>query len=238
MPKIIIYDFDGTLTPNPVADLEILEKCGYEKPTCNFEYINKVTKKIKDENMNIYEATYKTYIETVKNSNYKLINENIALGADKFKYNKGFFEFLDYTNNKNVKNYIVSSSLKVLLDNTKVASLFEDIYATTFKYDDNIVTDIDYLLTDVEKVNVIKEILSLNNLDNCNDVIYIGDGLTDYPAMEYVTKNGGHAIYIYYDEFDKNLEIMKDKGIVSIFSDADYTKDGLIYSSINKIFNF
>ena len=42
MNKIIIYDFDGTLTPNPVADLEILEKCSYKKPTSNFEYINKV----------------------------------------------------------------------------------------------------------------------------------------------------------------------------------------------------
>ena len=28
MKKIIIYDFDGTLTPYPMPKLEILEKCG------------------------------------------------------------------------------------------------------------------------------------------------------------------------------------------------------------------
>jgi len=237
MTKIIIYDFDGTLTPNPVADFEILEKCGYNKPTKNVEYINKVNKKIDEDNMNIYEAVYTTFLETIKDANIEVSNENISLGANNFEYNEGVLEFLDYTKSNNIKNYIVSSSLKVLLDKTEVAPFFDEIYATTFKYNDkDEAYAIDYLLTDVEKVNVIKKILKANNLNNCNNVIYIGDGLTDYYAMEYVRKNGGDTIYICYDKNDKNIDIMKRKNVVSLFSDANYSKESKIYKYINNLF--
>ena len=39
MNKIIIYDFDGTLTPLPITDFKILEKCGYVGGGNNIEVI-------------------------------------------------------------------------------------------------------------------------------------------------------------------------------------------------------
>lgn len=235
--KIIIYDFDGTLTPVSTPNFEILECIGIKNPTSNKIYIDMINKKIDEDNMNLYEAIYNTYLEVIKDSNVKLTNDNISMGSNNFEYNKGVVEFLEYTKKVGIKNYIVSSSIKVLLDETKVASYFEDIYATTFNYDDNKeAISIDYLLTDREKVEVIKNILKDNNLDNCNNIIYVGDGLTDYYAMEYVEKNGGKSIYIYYDKLDKNMEVMKNKNVVSLYSQADFSKNSEIYNYINKIF--
>ena len=37
---IIIYDFDGTLTPYPVPKFEILEKCGAKGDGFNQFYLN------------------------------------------------------------------------------------------------------------------------------------------------------------------------------------------------------
>lgn len=235
--NIIIYDFDGTLTPVPTPNFEILEYVGIKNPTSNKVYIDMINKKIDEDNMNLYEAIYNTYLEVIKDANVKLTNDNISMGSNNFEYNNGVVEFLEYTKKVGIKNYIVSSSIKVLLDETKVASYFEDIYATTFNYDDNKeAISIDYLLTDRKKVEVIKKILKDNNLDNCNNIIYIGDGLTDYYAMEYVEKNGGKSIYIYYDKLDKNMEVMKNKNVVSLYTQADFRKNSEIYNYINKIF--
>ena len=45
-------------------------------------------------------------------------------------------------------------------------------------------------MSDKNKVIAIKEILQKNGIDNedCSNIIYIGDGFTDYYAMDFVKK--------------------------------------------------
>ena len=53
---IIIYDFDGTLTPYSLPQYEIIKKCGYNEE----KLINRVAEELTN-SKGLYEAYYKCY---------------------------------------------------------------------------------------------------------------------------------------------------------------------------------
>jgi len=217
MSKIIIYDFDGTLTPYPITDFKILEKCGYIGGGNNKDLKEIVKDKMDKNKINVYQAFYQTIFEILKYNNYELKDEIVSFGSEEIIYNNGVYDYLNNIENK-VENYIVSSGMKIFLEKTTISKFFNNIYATTFKYDENdIIIDIDYLMTDEKKVDVIKEIVKDRSY---KDVIYIGDGLTDLKAMDYVKKNGGISIYL----IENNNDI-KDNNSVSYYFLKDYSKN-------------
>lgn len=233
--KIVIYDFDGTLTPNPVTKFEILEKCGYNGGVNNLELVENFQNRYKKETDNFYEAIYKTFIEMVNKTSYKMIDSNICLGADRMEFNPGVMEFFESVKNDDVFNYILSSGLKSIIQKTKVAKFFDEIYGTTFMYDkDGVAYDIDCLIDDQAKAFYIEKIVKDNKKNNCSDVMYIGDGLTDYYAMEYVKNNGGTTIFVYYDEDSYDLLKARESGVVSYFFKADYSSNGELSEFIRK----
>ena len=116
--KIIIYDFDGTLTPYPVPRFEILEKCGIN------DFYMQVKNKAITKNIDLYQALYETYFEIVKNAGFELNDENLCLGYNKVTYNNGVHIFLNNLQKNGIKNYLLSSGLKVFLDKVEVADFF------------------------------------------------------------------------------------------------------------------
>lgn len=237
MKKIIIYDFDGTLTPYPVPRFEILEKCGIKGEGVNDFYAQVKTKAI-TKNIDLYQALYETYFETIQNAGFQLIDSNLCLGYDNVTYNKGVYEFLSDLQKNGIKNYLLSSGLKVFLDKVEVANFFSKIYATTFNYNENNeVSSIKYLMSDKNKVEVIRKIISDNNYaqDDCSDIIYIGDGLTDAFAMEYVKKNNGITIFVYYDENSKEMKMIQEKDVVTFYALADFSPNGKLDNYVKKL---
>ena len=224
--KIIIYDFDGTLTPYSVTRFEILEKCGYKGGTDNPELVDSFKDKFMKENANFYDAVYRTFIEKVNCTSYKMTADSISMGAEDMEFNVGVDEFFEWIKDSNISNYILSSGVKTMIEKTKIAKYFDEIYATTFKFDEfGIARDIDCLIDDEAKSLYIEKIMKDNNRDDCRDIIYIGDGLTDYYAMEYVKNNGGTTIFVYQDENSEDVLKAKESDVVSFFFLADYSND-------------
>ena len=205
----IIYDFDGTLTPYPIPKYKILEKCGIQEKDY-YSLIKEIKNQALLDDNNMFEMFYTSFLEILKTHKVKINNQNLSYGADNLEYNKGLLEFLEYTANNQIENYIVSSGIKVYLEKTKIAKYFKEIYGTTFK-DENI----DYLMTDDDKVGIIKSICN----DNCTDTIYIGDGLTDCKAFQYVYNHGGKTIYINH-KHDFN---MSHGSYISYVANPDYS---------------
>lgn len=237
--KIVIYDFDGTLTPYPVPRFEILEKCGISGKGIDEFYVN-VRNKAVIEKKDLYQALYETYFEIIKDAGFDLVDSNLCLGSNNVTYNNGVHEFLGYLQKSGIKNYLLSSGLKVFLDKVDVADYFSGIYATRFKYNENNeVSGISYLMSDKNKVDAIKEILLENNYDtdDCTDIIYIGDGLTDIYAMEYVRRNNGTTIFVYYDENSKEIKLIKEKDVVSFYALADFTLSSSLSGYVKKLCN-
>lgn len=151
---------------------------------------------------------------------------------------KGVGEFFNNLDKNKVKNYLLSSGVKVFLDKLEIAGFFRKIYATTFNYDQHgEIVSIDYLMSDKNKVEAIKDIIKDNGFekDDCSNIIYIGDGFTDLYAMEYVKKNNGTTIFVYQQNDIKAMHSIKEKEIVSLYTLADYSQNSELSQYISNI---
>lgn len=238
MKKIIIYDFDGTLTPYSLPKFEILEKSGMIDGAYNPRFLELSQKKAKDQNIDLYKAIYYIYFETIKNAGFKLTDENFYLGYDSVEYNNGVIEFLNMVCQNDISNYLLSSGLKVFLEKVSISSYFKEIYATIFTYDQNDEANgFEFLMSDKNKVIAIKEILKKNEIDNedCSSIIYIGDGFTDYYAMKYIKEHGGTSIFVYKDLNSKDMLSIKKENIVDFFTKADFSQNSKLCNYIKKL---
>lgn len=238
--NIIIYDFDGTLTPYKLPKFEILEKCGLEGGATNPEFFKMVNEKVQTEGIDLYVALYEIYFNIIKDANLKLTYSNLCLGSDRVIYNKGVLGFLEFLNSYNIRNYLLSTGLKIYLENTSVSKYFLEIYATTFNYDsNNEVSNIKYLMSDKNKVDAIKDIIKNNgNMDDdCSNVIYIGDGFSDYYAMKYVKDNGGTSIFVHNGKDKQDLMRLEDMDVISFSALADFSSNSKLTNYVKKLCN-
>ena len=218
---IIIYDFDGTLTPYSLPQYEIIKKCGYNEE----KLINRVAEELTN-SKGLYEAYYKCYTEILLENNILLTKENVCLGADKVKFNNGVIEyFKNFQSRKTgVKHYIVTSGIKDYVDKTVIRKFVDGVYGVTFNEENGIYKDIDILLTDKKKVDVIKQVQKDNK--ETNNIIYFGDGLTDSLAFEYVHSIGGKNVFIATkNESMETYKKLNVKGIIDKCFEPDFSMD-------------
>lgn len=227
---IIIYDFDGTLTPYSMPQYEILKKCGYDSNT----FQNRIEIVAKEKEISLYESYYDTFKEMLDENNLLMTAETISLGADKVKFNPGVLDYFKDLKNKNpeIKHYIVTSGFQDYIYNTVVAPFVEKVYGVTYKKKNEIYIEIEQLVNNKLKPQIIKEILKDSNEQN---VIYIGDGMTDKDAFEYVHSIGGISIYVGSTDEDFNNYIeLKQEEIVDKYFERDYSKGSELREYIMK----
>lgn len=218
---VIIYDFDGTLTPYSLPQYEIIKKCGYNEE----KLINRVAEELTN-SKGLYEAYYKCYTEILLENNILLTKENVCLGADKVKFNNGVIEyFKNFQSRKTgVKHYIVTSGIKDYVNKTVIGKYVDGVYGVTFNEENGIYKDIDILLTDKKKVDVIKQVQKDNK--ETNNIIYFGDGLTDSFAFEYVHSIGGKNVFIATkNESIETYKQLNVKGIIDKCFEPDFSMD-------------
>lgn len=218
---VVIYDFDGTLTPYSLPQYEIIKKCGYNEE----KLMNRIAEKLTNSE-GLYEAYYKCYIEILLENNILLTKENVCLGADKVEFNNGVIEYFKNFQSQitGVKHYIVTSGIKDYVDKTVIRKFVDGVYGVTFNEENGIYKDIDILLTDKKKVDVIKQVQKDNN--ETNNIIYFGDGLTDSLAFEYVNSIGGKNVFIATkNESIETYKQLNVKGIIDKCFEPDFSMD-------------
>lgn len=126
---VVIYDFDGTLTPYSLPQYEIIKKCGYDEE----KLMNRISEKLTNSE-GLYEAYYKCYIEILLENNILLTKENVCLGADKVEFNNGVIEYFKnfQSQTTGVKHYIVTSGIKDYVDKTVIRKFVDGVYGVTF----------------------------------------------------------------------------------------------------------
>lgn len=234
--KIFIYDFDGTLTPYPITKVGVLEECGFEGGMMSPRFMGMVRERRLSRNIDLYNACYGLLLEILKENNISTTKESFKIGSKDLEYNPGVYEFLDNITSCGFTNYLISSSSKDFLEGTIVAKFFKEIYATTFKFDKNgEAIEPDFLMSDKKKVEIIKKVLVDNGYseDDCHDLVYVGDGLTDLYAMEYIKNHGGKTIFVYLDQESEAYKSAKEVDVVNYFAKADY-REG---SELSEIFD-
>lgn len=155
-----------------------------------------------------------------------------------------FERIRDYGKQHNVivEHYIISSGLKEMIEGTTIAKEFEQIYASSFLFDDKDVPiwpaqAINYTNKTQFLFRIEKGVLDVND-SGVNDyfdpekirvpfrnIVYIGDSMTDIPCMKLVNANGGHSIAVYDNstlDKSKAFQMLADNRI-KYFTPTDYT---------------
>ena len=147
-----------------------------------------------------------------------------------------------------IYHYIISAGHMEILEGISIKKYIKKIFASEYFYNDSqyavfpkiVVTDTtktQYLF----RINKGKENLS-DNINNhmpedqrpipFDNMIYIGDGLTDVPSMALIKKEGGHSIAVYQKKLKVQVDICKElfeANRVDFISGADFRKDSDLY---------
>ena len=229
---ILIYDFDGTLTPYSLPQYPIIKQCGYTDKTLMKRVEYEILKGNAPE---FYSAYWKTYMDILTENGITLSRNNACFGARDTKLNDGvedyFKRFASFKTG--VKHYVVTSGVKDYVDETAIGNLVDGVYGVTFKEKDGIFQSVDILLSDKKKVDILQDIQSKNG--NTNDLIYFGDGLTDKCAFEYVHSIGGTNVFIGSNERSHdNYRKLNENGIINHYFNADFKRHSGISNFVTK----
>ncbi len=150
----------------------------------------------------------------------------------------------------NIEHYIISSGIKDIIEGSEIKDEFKKIFACQYYFDEkneavwpkiaiNYTQKTQYIFriskgaydeTDNKKVNDKMK----DRLIPYQNMIYIGDGLTDVPCMTFVKKQGGISIAIYpKGKKDKVVDLLLDNRVNYICS-ADY-QEGSDLDSLVKL---
>ena len=219
----IIYDFDGTLTPKTMQEYTLLPRMGIKSK--NFwDDIVKETRETGAESMMVYMRHLLDYAEE---KNIAISKKEFYKMAKNIEYYNGVRTWFDRVN-KYVKkiskskviieHYIISAGHLEILEGISIKKYIKKIFASEYYFDknDNAVFP-KIVVTDTTKTQYIFRINKgkINLSESINEhmeekqrpipfdnMIYIGDGLTDVPSMALIKKEGGHSIAV----FQKNQE--------------------------------
>ncbi|HDT15189.1 MAG TPA: haloacid dehalogenase-like hydrolase [Firmicutes bacterium] len=256
----LIYDFDGTLSPKSMHEYTFFPEAGIgsEDFWVNVEKQNRR-----------YEAdsvlTYmRLMIEKAEEKKYALTRSRFNLMAKKMKYFKGVETYFSRVNHYvrkkfpgvEVRHYIISAGIKEILEAVSVRKHFYNIFASEFFYGkDGRAVFPNIAINDTAKTQYIfrinkgreKQHESINEhmpQDKrkipFENMLYIGDGLTDVPCMTLVRGNGGHSIAVHSSKEGRDTcRLLLDAGRVDFIAKADYSSgselDKLIRISLDAI---
>jgi len=257
MKKIaIIFDFDETLVEESTS--AFLEKNGVNID----KFWGETVKSLIDEDWDPVPAYMFKMIELSMSKS--ISKSDLTSFSKELKYKKGvkqlFANLKEYistiSSNFDIEYYIISSGIGDIIRNSSIARNFTDIWASEFQYDLNeqiifpkkvlSFTDKTRYIFQISKGMVGEEYRSKPYVVNdkydsgsyvipIENMIYIGDGLTDVPCFSLLKKNNGIAIAVYDAQntlaYGKAWQFVKEDRVTNLNS-ADYTKGSDLYNTI------
>ncbi|MES9900958.1 MAG: HAD family hydrolase [Sedimenticola sp.] len=244
----IVYDFDGTLSPQPMQEYTVLPELG-EHPGNFWNECTKEAKKYKADGMLTY---MRLLIEKMDANHTHLDKKKLRKLAKDIKYYPGVETWFDRINDHvryksngkiKVKHYIISAGLKEILDGIKIRKHFERMFASEYYFDHHDAAKFPtVVINDTSKTQYLfrinKGVEDINKSINeympenerpipFSNMIYIGDGLTDVPCMTVAKNNGGFAVAVHKPGSQKSVSACRElaKGNrIDYFAPANYEK--------------
>ena len=264
MPKPIVVaicsDFDGTLSPGNMQEYGFMKKL-QTTPLKFWAKSNKVAK----ENFADTNAAYmKLMIEEANKKGVPFTkNAFLEYGASVkfYKGVEGWFERINEYGKRHgvkVRHFIISSGLREIIKKTAIGKYFEEVFASSYMYDKqgnpiwpanvvNYTSKTQYLF----RIN--KGCLDINDNIKVNariekdkreipfeNMVFIGDGETDIPAMKVLRSHGGHSVAVYNPKKVEKQAIAKkliNDNRVNIITPADYRENQIIDKYIKALIN-
>ena len=245
----IMYDFDKTLATTDMQNFSFIPALGLSSE----EFWGSVADFTKESGMeNILSYMY-VMIEKCRENNIPLTKEYLNKLGKEVKFFEGVTTWFKRINayaeelGIEVEHYILSSGTKEIIEGTSIAKEFKNIYACEFYYDENGLAKwpkiaINYTYKTQFVFRISKGALDINDNVTINtkianrripyeNMIYIGDGLTDIPCMTLVKDKGGKSIAVYPKGMKEKVNLLYEEGRVNYICRGDYSSN----SDIEKI---
>lgn len=254
----LVYDFDGTLSPQPMQEYTFLPKIGIE-PKDFWDKVKKEAKEYKEEAMLVY---MRLLLEESDRKQVHVEKNDLKKMAHKIEYFKGVESWFDRINqyvrdkgdgHTKIRHYIISAGLKEILEGVSIKKHFHNIFASEYHFNHHkMATFPKVLITDTSKtqylfrINKGREDLAETINDHMpvperpipfSNIIYVGDGLTDVPSMTVTKANGGNALAVYKEKGDKHAKsickTLLKEGRVNFIAPADYSENSLLEKRVH-----
>lgn len=255
----IMYDFDKTLITKDMQEYTFIPSLGM-KPD---EFWGKTAEIASEQQMDSVLTYMYCMIKQSERIGKPFTRDELFESGKDIEYLPGVEDWFERINRYGeeagvkIEHYVLSSGLKEIIDGTTIAKQFRKIFASEFLYDDEgkaiwakLAVNYTNKTQFVYRIN--KGVLDISNNTDVNasvpdndrrvffnNMIYIGDGLTDVPCMKLVRQSGGHSIALYQKgQKEKVQPLLKHNRVDWIF-DADYREgkalDNCMHDLINKL---
>tara|TARA_Y100000768_G_C23953635_1_gene671588 strand:+ start:177 stop:1007 length:831 start_codon:yes stop_codon:yes gene_type:complete len=248
----LVYDFDGTLTPKTMQEYTIIPRLKLDSEN----FWNEILQEARVTDGEVMMIYMRQLINHAKSMNISITKEEFTLMADKIKYFSGvkdwFKNINNYivTNHKDIKisHYVISAGHHEILEATSIRNELTNVFGSQYYFDKKgNATFPKIVVTDTTKtqflfrINKGKEKFSesINSHmpeDNrpipFENMVYIGDGLTDVPSMALIKKQNGHAVSVYPRNSSKQKKVSKEllsARRVDFIAEANYKKDSVLF---------
>ena len=257
----IIYDFDGTLTPKTMQEYTLLPRLGIKSK--NFwEDIVQETKKTGAETMMVY---MRHLLDCATEKKLSISKSEFLKMSKDIEYYDGvttwFNKINKYVQNKSnskirVHHYIISAGHLEILEGISIKKYIKKIFASEYYFNKkDIAVFPKIVVTDTTKTQYLFRINKgkENLADSINEhmeetkrpipfdnMIYIGDGLTDVPSMALIKKEGGHSIAVYQNNRTqiKISESLLRANRVDFIAPADYSEKSILYENMQYLLDY
>jgi len=244
----LVYDFDGTLSPQPMQEYTVLPKIGVE-PAEFWASVNREARETESDPMLVY---MRHIIEALEREKVDVKREDFAAMASAIEYFPGvatwFARVNAYVKKRSrgqvkLAHYLISAGQKEILDGVSIRKHFKRIYASEYHFNHHgVATFPKLLVTDTLKTQFLFRInKGLERVtESINEhmpeaerpipfanIVYVGDGMTDVPSMALTKKSGGHTVAVFDPVSEKQRAIcmkLLEAGRADFIAEADYRK--------------
>ena len=244
----LVYDFDGTLSPQPMQEYTVLPKIGVE-PAEFWAIVNREARETESDPMLVY---MRHIIEALERVRVDVKREDFAAMAGAIEYFPGVPTWFQRVNayvrrrsggQVKLQHYLISAGQKEILEGVSIRKHFKRIYASEYHFNHHgVATFPKLLVTDTLKtqflfrINKGREAITESINEHMPEgerpipfpnMVYLGDGMTDVPSMALAKKNGGHAVAVYDPRGRKGRATcvkLLDAGRVDFIAEADFRK--------------
>ena len=242
----LVYDFDGTLSPQPMQEYTVLPKIGVE-PGAFWDMVNREARRTESDPMLVY---MRHIIEALELARVDVKRQDFAAMARAIEYFPGvptwFGRMNAYVKRRSrgqvkLAHYLISAGQKEILDGVSIRRHFKRIYASEYHFNHHgVATFPKLLVTDTVKTQFLfrinKGLESLNESINehmpesqrpipFQNIVYMGDGMTDVPSMALTKKSGGHTVAVYNPRKSSQravCEKLLNAGRADFIAEADF----------------
>lgn len=239
----ILYDFDSTLAKSDMQNFGFIPSLGMTPA----EFWGKTTEYANETGMERTLSYLYMMVKMTREKGIKMTKDWLKEQGKAIEFFPGVLQWFERINKfgeetgVKIEHYLVSSGNKEIVDGTPIAKEFKKIYACEFLFDAETKEpiwprlSINFTQKTQYFYRVSKGVLDAFDDSGVNEkkdlripkqnIVYIGDGMTDIPAMVIVKNAGGKSIAVYPSGKAEKIEPLVQEGRVNYAALADYREN-------------